>query len=281
MDTAEIVLSLEHITPERARHYLKRNRTNRAVKEDNLIKITNDLINGNFKLSHQALAFDWNGNLIDGQHRLMAVVESNISANMYVAYNCDPENFKIIDCGTSRTTSDVLKRAGANSYAAVGAAIRLILWASVRYATNRTEGAVKLRKHYTITNSETVEFFEEHKNLIQILTAKTGHLRHLNPSLLPSATIAFMFIANTVHGDYTVAYEFLERVASGANLQAGSVELAFLKFVNMRSFDTQNYKKGEYMLSAYIKAFNRYMRGDVMLQFRVGNVEPLPSISVI
>lgn len=281
MNTAEMFLSLEHITPELARHYLKRNKTNRDVKEDNLTKITNDLANGNFKLSHQALAFDWNGNLIDGQHRLMAVIESNTSANMYVAYNCDPENFTIIDCGRSRTTSDVLKRAGASSYSTIAAAIRLILWASVRYAANKAKGTVKLRKHYTITNSETVKFFEEHKNIIQILNVKTGHLRHLNQSLLPSAAIAFLFLANTIHGDYSVAYEFLERVASGANLQPGSVELAFLKFINMRSFDLQNYKKGEFMLSAYIKAFNRYVQGDVMLQFRIGNVEPLPSISAI
>lgn len=281
METAELVLSLEYITPERAKHYLKRNKTNRPLKQDNLVKLTNDLLHGNFRLTHQGIAFDWDGNLIDGQHRLLAVIESNTATEMYVTYNCNPENFKVIDCGTSRTSADVLKRAGAPNYSLIAAAIRLILWAETRYTAQKSPTPVKLRKSYTTTNAATVSFYEKHEETLKRLAHQTTHLRHLNNALMPSATLAFLFLADTLHDGEMLGYEFLERVAVGADLKAGSVELAFTRFIHIRYVDLQNYKKGEFMLSAYIKAFNRYMRGDSVLQFRVGNVEPLPVIAGI
>jgi len=279
MRTATPILSLEEITPARAESFLKKNKNNRPVKASNVLKLKNDLQQGHFKLTHQGIAFDWDGNLLDGQHRLMAIVESGVTASMYVTYNCDPSIFKVIDSGSARNTNDVLKLLGVTSYSTVASGIRLILWAWDRYAAQSSLIPKKTYKTYTTTNAETAEFYTEHAAVLDSLTHQARSLRKQNSALMQSSIVAFFFLALERHKSVVKAHEFIERIAVGANLQNGSVELALSKFINVRHLDLQNYKKGEFMLMAYIKAFNRYLAGDSMLLFRMGSTDTMPVIA--
>ena len=273
------ILSLEEITPARAESFLKKNKNNRPVKVSNVLKLKNDLQQGNFKLTHQGIAFDWDGNLIDGQHRLMAIVESGVTASMYVTYNCDPSIFKVIDSGSARNTNDVLKLLGVTNYSTVASGIRLILWAWDRYAAQSSFVPRKTYKIYTTTNAETAEFYTEYASVLDPLTHQARALRKQNSALMQSSILAFLFLVLEKHKSVVKAHEFIERIAVGANLQNGSVELALSKFINIRHLDLQNYKKGEFMLMAYIKAFNRYLAGDSILLFRMGSTDVMPVIT--
>jgi len=279
MQTAEPRLSLEEITPSRAEHYLKRNRSNRPVKPGNILKIKNDLEQGNFRLTHQGIAFDWDGNLIDGQHRLMAIAESGVTAHMYVTYNCDPEIFKVIDSGSTRNTNDVLKLLGVVNYSTVASGIRLVLWAHDRYSAQTSVFVKKVYKNYTTTNAETAAFYTQNAENLDYLTDKARKLRKMNAALMQSSILAFLFLAKEKTGSDAQAHEFMYRIASGANLRSGSVELALSKYINVRHLDLQGYKKGEFMLMAYIKAFNRYLAGDALLLFRMGSTDQMPVIA--
>lgn len=279
MKTAEPRLSLEEITPSKAEHYLKKNRANRPVKPGNILKLKNDLQQGNFKLTHQGIAFDWDGNLIDGQHRLMAIIESGITVSMYVTYNCDPDIFKVIDSGSTRNANDVLKLLGASNYSTITAGIRLILWTYDRYAVQNGFYTKKSYKNYTITNAETAAFYSENAKNLEDLASKAKYLRSLNTAITPSAVLGFLFLAKQKYGCEEIAYNFIHRIASGAELRNGSVELALSKFIHIRHIDLQGYKKGEFMLMAYIKAFNRYLAGDSILLFRVGSTDTMPVLA--
>ena len=63
------------MTPEMAASILETNERNRTPNRDKLAKLVYDIKQGHFELTHQAIALDVNGKLIDGQHRLKAVVE--------------------------------------------------------------------------------------------------------------------------------------------------------------------------------------------------------------
>jgi hypothetical protein len=278
MQTATPILSLEEITPARAESFLKKNKNNRPVKVSNILKLKNDLQQGNFKLTHQGIALDWEGNLLDGQHRLMAIVESGVTASMYVTYNCDPDIFKVIDSGSTRNTNDVLKLLGVTNYSTVASGIRLILWAWDRYAAQSSITPRKIYKTYTTTNAETAEFYTEHAGVLDSLTHQARALRKQNACLMQSSILAFLFLVMEKQKSVIKAHDFIQRVAVGANLQNGSVELALSKFINIRHLDLQGYKKGEFMLMAYIKAFNRYLAGDSLLLFRMGSTDTMPVI---
>jgi hypothetical protein len=283
MQTPELRISLETITPVRAEYFLAKNRNNRGVKEQNIRKLESDLLSGNFKTTHQGIAFDWNDNLIDGQHRLMAIARSGVTAKMYVTYNCNPENFKLIDSGSARTASDTLKSLGAQWYSSSAAGIRLILWAHDCYDIRAKVVDKKLYKRYRTTNAETAAFYHAHQGDISDCAHIASVVSSHNPALMRSSLIAFLYLAKKKHGTTAIAHEFIERVAHGANLHPKSVELALSKFINVKPSDValQNYKKGEFMLVAYIKAFNKYLNGDSMVQFRVGIIDGVPNIVAV
>lgn len=93
-------------------------------------------------LNGDSIKFDWNGSLIDGQHRLEAVVLSNATIQAYVVRGLAPEVFSTLDIGTPRNLGDVFRAAG-HDRANERAALTTWLW---RFShgpngVNRREGA--------------------------------------------------------------------------------------------------------------------------------------------
>ncbi len=61
-----------------------------------------------WKFNGETIIFDWNGILMDGQHRLWACARTGIPIRSYVVFGRDPEDFWTIDKGRTRKTSDDL-----------------------------------------------------------------------------------------------------------------------------------------------------------------------------
>lgn len=96
------------VTPEKAKLWLTKNVGNRPIRESNVQRFVEVIKSGEYKMTHQGVAFDKKGNLIDGQHRLHAVVRAGRSVEMMVARGCDPATFAYIDQGAFRSASDIL-----------------------------------------------------------------------------------------------------------------------------------------------------------------------------
>lgn len=82
---------LETITPDKAASYLEHNKRNRKLNQETVRLYANDMRNGNWLLNHQGIAFDDNGNLVDGQHRLEAIILSKSSVSMFVTRGLSSE----------------------------------------------------------------------------------------------------------------------------------------------------------------------------------------------
>ena len=80
-----ITFTLETISPEVARQYLERNKNNRSITKERVLALLRDIQSGAFAVTHQCIAFNKHGDLIDGQHRLTAIVQSGATVQMYVA----------------------------------------------------------------------------------------------------------------------------------------------------------------------------------------------------
>ncbi|MBN2129326.1 MAG: hypothetical protein JW741_07505 [Sedimentisphaerales bacterium] len=103
-------MSLVHITPEMACRWLEQaNFQNRRVNEAKVRKLATDIRSGKWGLTHQGIAFDTHGVLIDGQHRLWAIVEADQDVTMWVGFNFDPKTRFDVDNNTPRTITDRLK----------------------------------------------------------------------------------------------------------------------------------------------------------------------------
>jgi hypothetical protein len=67
------------------------------------------MTSGHWRQTHQGIAFDEKGKLIDGQHRLAAIMMANKTISMPVTFDVPNNNdqFTIIDRGLPRTLSDI------------------------------------------------------------------------------------------------------------------------------------------------------------------------------
>ena len=80
--------SLEFITPEKAQFYLTKNfENNRKISTNNLEELKREMRNSRFILSDSAICFDTDGTLVNGQHRLMAVVQTGMTQPFLVVKN--------------------------------------------------------------------------------------------------------------------------------------------------------------------------------------------------
>lgn len=94
------------VTPEMAKKFLEKNTLNRRVKDNALHRLIMQMRLRQYRITHQGLAFDVNGTLADGQHRLRAIIASNTGVWLLVTYNLSVHARAAIDSGALRTVAD-------------------------------------------------------------------------------------------------------------------------------------------------------------------------------
>lgn len=107
-----ITVAIESITPDAAECYLSRNEGNRYARPMHIERLAKKIREGRWLLSHQAIAFDDQGDLIDGQHRLMAIVKAGRPALLIVIRGLRRQSMTCVDENTRRTVADVYGQVG-------------------------------------------------------------------------------------------------------------------------------------------------------------------------
>lgn len=105
-------ITQEIITPEMAREYLKFNTENyRSLSKDRVISYAGDMKNGEWQMNGEAIKFDETGKLIDGQHRLHAIIRAGVPVEMLVVRGVQ-ESVNIYDIGFRRSLGQIAKARG-------------------------------------------------------------------------------------------------------------------------------------------------------------------------
>jgi hypothetical protein len=113
------------VTPSWAKEILEtRNNRNRPLNMNHVKDHIREIQTGKWMRNGEAIKFDWNGELGDGQHRLKAIEMTGISMKMLVVYNVDPEAFKTYDSGMNRKVADVFAIDDIPNYFAVSSIVR-------------------------------------------------------------------------------------------------------------------------------------------------------------
>ncbi|HVU07635.1 MAG TPA: hypothetical protein VHG89_03730 [Verrucomicrobiae bacterium] len=104
------------VTPEMAARWLKVNFRNRPVSDDVVKAYARDMVSGVWHPTHQGIAFNDRDELIDGQHRLMAIVLARKTVRMMVTFGLksqiegsDMTTMDCVDRGRTRSVADQLK----------------------------------------------------------------------------------------------------------------------------------------------------------------------------
>jgi hypothetical protein len=89
------------VTPKLAGEWMESNEKNRHIRDRLVVKYARDMSAGNWSLTGEAIKFDTEGCLVDGQHRLLAVILSGVSLQMLVVCGVERAAQTVMDTGAS------------------------------------------------------------------------------------------------------------------------------------------------------------------------------------
>jgi hypothetical protein len=115
------------VTPEIATKWLGTQKGNRPLSDARVKEYENEMRRGNWRLTHQGIAFDEDGKLVDGQHRLWAVIDSECSVPMFVAFDLSTDCVVEIDGGRPRNLPDRLGYCGIETSKSRVSIVRIML----------------------------------------------------------------------------------------------------------------------------------------------------------
>jgi hypothetical protein len=102
----DVEISIEFYTPELAEQAFKNVAKNRPISKAWSAVLERELRAGRFMFTHQGIAFDRENRLFDGQHRLHAIIRSQVGAWLLVVRGLDPEAMLTTDRGRVRSLAD-------------------------------------------------------------------------------------------------------------------------------------------------------------------------------
>lgn len=103
-------VAIETVTPRKAKEWLQGNVDNRKLRESRVLFMSGLLNEDEWELTGDAIVFDDKGILINGQHRLSALVVANKSAQFVVLRGVPSKAQEVMDQGLSRNLGDQLHR---------------------------------------------------------------------------------------------------------------------------------------------------------------------------
>jgi hypothetical protein len=169
--TRPMEFAVEDITPEQAQRFLDRNvKFNRPLANGKVEEYTRAMDEGRFKLTHEPMALArGTEEVLDGQHRLHAIVKHGKPVRMLVARNVDPGVFDVIGCGKTRNSTDIFciaykrKNGEAPAYTPyiTSVASRMIQGLGDHCPDRNTTAEFSL-KHYTLIHRIVQAFCKSH-----------------------------------------------------------------------------------------------------------------------
>jgi hypothetical protein len=119
-------VATELITPPVARAILEANTRNRPLRPGRVTQLASAIKRGEWKLNGETLKLAVDGTLIDGQHRLSAVLEAEAPIETLVMRDLPIEAQDTVDTGRKRRLADILKIEGYSDSHALAAGINML-----------------------------------------------------------------------------------------------------------------------------------------------------------
>jgi len=121
---ANVNAKVEAIGPDEAAKILEGCTKNRDVSQRIVDRYSKAMDEGKWALNGESVVIGKDGRLVDGQHRLWAVIQSGRTVDFLVVRGVDPDAFETCDQGMNRTPTHALQAAGVPGAAPVAAILR-------------------------------------------------------------------------------------------------------------------------------------------------------------
>lgn len=218
-----MITSVETVTPSLAREFLERNTRNRKLVASTVEAYATDMKHGKWILTNQGIGFDKDGNLIDGQHRLAAVILANKPIEMLICSelgNGNNEAQMAVDTGKPRSIGDLLKLVYDIPNATTQAAI-----------INNIINLIIRGNRRKLTANITWDLRKFYKNQIDLVLSNASH-SSASRGLKHSTVLAVFVFAAVSFPDEVVAFE--RKYFSGELLSSNDPEMVLRNYMMAR-----------------------------------------------
>lgn len=227
-NTSGMVTTKEFVTPETALEWLTCNVNNRSVTRADVEYLRDCILAGEWKVTHQGIAF-WNdGELADGQHRLNAIVQAGVGVWIYVTRGVPRDNAEAIDRGRTRSNGDHLHFSGVKT---TNRRVAACVCMTNQYRVERSENASRWSKR-RLRPDEFRKFYDAFSPAIEFAYESNTQLHACVGAAIASA----WFTANRER-----LAQFRSLLASGAATDAGDLAAIKLRDFLLR----KQYGQGE------------------------------------
>jgi hypothetical protein len=242
------------ISPKMAQEMLAKNTGgNRTLSRYRVDLLVDAILNNEWITNPDAISFDADGNLTNGQHRLAAIIKANKSVICLVATGLKKESFHTTDTGKVRGSSSMAEIMGMRKYsAAIGAAVNLLY----RYEQgNIGKFAMKA------SNTQICDLLGKSRELEE--SALIG--QNAWPVLPPGPATFCHYIFSRIDKDK--ADSFFKSTKTGSNLSYGSPILALRERMMKERASKSNLPQSE-IVALTIKAWNAYRKNQRVRSLR-------------
>ena len=211
--------STERIDVDVAKAMMAKNPNNRNINKSYVKQLVRDMKRGTFQDNGDTIRIDEDGNLLDGQHRLQAVIDSGIPIEgQIVVRGLKPEVFATIDSGRQRTNADRLAVLGIKNPRAISSIARAYF--------HYEEGDYSYGSRVS-----DIDVMETAKSHTELFSRALVWARDMNRVLRGPMSVYASIIARGLEYDGEQTEEFCRGVISGAELKDGDSRLAFRKYM--------------------------------------------------
>lgn len=255
----------ESIGPELAACMLKCNKSNRPVRQQRVVELAREIESGRWLRTHQGIAFDVNGILLDGQHRLLAIIRAGQKVSCNVDFGLSPEAFKVIDTHAKRKAADALHIQGHTN------TIKLAAAAGVLVSIERGHQHEHAR---AITPGDVARYVELHPELSSYVGDAISVMKQLGGNSISGLAAALFLIGEKVQAELGRDYaEFISQLRTGLGFKTESDPVA-----RLRSRIIRREIRGVEAAACVIKAWNHWQAGNIVKRVIWRSDEPFPKI---
>ncbi len=268
-------ITLESITPAKAQEFLKHNTKNRNLIKTNVTFLANQMKANKWEDTGDTIKFATDGTLLDGQHRLHAIIESKKTYQLYVARGLKSKAFQVIDTGKSRAAKDVLSANGFKNPHLVGSAVSLITVIQKNGVNNSLNSSGKVMNYLRRTNDEVLSYALSEPDINEeILYIKAGYKQF---KFITIPTLAALYHIMARQTSFKAADYFFDKYFAGDSL-AKTDPIYILRAQLMQQNPNAKINRREHF-AWIITAWNLYRAGEKTTKITYSHAEPIPKIS--
>ena len=233
---------------------------------------------GNWRYTHQGIAFDVDADLQDGQHRLTAAVQVNFTLDIGVNVGMPRENFQIVDTGAFRTGTDAIFTSGHTQFSnTISQAARWI------YLYNAYGAELRLGAKSRMSNELLVRCMHKYGDALIDAVKRTHELKKsriapkINNGVL-AASIYLMRESDRVGG---FVEKFLDGFVYGTGLEASDPRLALRRYIDNAAQSRSTRITADVQFGILIKAWNDFVTGGGRTYYVLRSSESFPTMRVV